>query len=203
MKTITKTIELFEYTELNEKAKEKVKNDFINDYTRSDFLYDDIKQYLKDTFKNSELDVTFSLSYCQGDGLNIYGNLNLYDFIDIWNATQKEKKTIEFYIDVAFSNYRFEENNHYSYSCKFIDKKYLNDTIEEFIENLEYNSIKNINTNIIKNFFNDMIDYFQNLDNEFENDGYNYLYNIEDEEIIETCNINEWLFTEDGTMYCQ
>jgi hypothetical protein len=198
MKTITKTIELYEYNELNEKAKENVKNWFLNDYSRSEFFYDDIKLDLSEKFKNSDLDVTFSLAYCQGDGLNIYGDLNLYDFIPKWDATEKEKRTISFYLDKTYHFYKFEKNNRYCYSCKFIDKYNINNTIDDFISDLEYYSVKNINSSIIEKFFNDMIDYFDELDSYYQKQGYEYLYNISDDEIAELCEINEYYFNENG-----
>jgi hypothetical protein len=201
--TITKTINLFEYTELNKNAKENVKNWFLSDDMRTIFLYDDIKQDLEEKFKNSSLDVVFSLSYCQGDGLNIYGELNLYDFLNVWEASEKEKRTIKKYIDYSLQRYTFEENNRYCYSCKFIDKKYIDNAIIEFIEKLQYNNLKNIKEDIINNFFNDIINYFEELDDYYEKMGYDYLYNIDENEIIEACIDNDWLFTENGDIYYQ
>lgn len=198
MKTFTKITIGYTYNELSESAKEKIKQWYLDNPIRNDILYDDIMLYLHDNFKLSELKAMYSLGYCQGDGLNIYGTLNLYDFLDIWQASPKEKKTIEFYIDRAFYQYTFKYNNRYCYSCKFLDRKCIVDTIDEFIEKLKNNQIANIKKPLISHFFNDVIDYFENLDAKFEYDGYNYLYNCDDEEIEEACEANEWYFTENG-----
>ena len=198
MKTFTKITIGYTYNELSESAKEKVKQWYLDDPIRNDILYEDIMLYLYDNFKLSELKVMYSLGYCQGDGLNIYGNLNLYDFLDIWQASPKEKKTIEFYIGRAFYQYNFVENNRYCYSCKFIDRNYIDDKIDEFITELQDNKITNIKKPLISQFFNDMINYFETLDAEFKDNGYNYLYNCDDEEIEEACEANEWYFTESG-----
>ena len=198
MKTFTKITIGYTYNELSESAKEKVKQWYLDDPTRNDMLYEDIMLYLYDNFKLSELKAMYSLGYCQGDGLNIYGNLNLYDFLDIWQASPKEKRTIEFYIDRAFYQYTFVKDNRYCYSCKFIDRNYIDDKIDEFITELQDNQISNIKKPLISQFFNDMIYYFETLDAEFEHDGYNYLYNCDDEEIEEACEANEWYFTEKG-----
>ena len=198
MKTFTAVTVGYTYNELSESAKEKVKQWYLDDPIRNDILYEDIMLYLYDNFKLSELNVMYSLGYCQGDGLNIYGNLNLYDFLDIWQASPKEKRTIKFYIDRAFYQYTFEYNNKYCYSCKFIDKKHIDDTVEEFITELQDNQISNIKKPLISQFFNDMIDYFESLDAEFEDNGYNYLYNCDDEEIEEASEANKWYFTETG-----
>lgn len=188
----------YTYNELSESAKEKVKQLYLNDETRTDIFYEDIMLYLYDNFKLSELKVMYSLGYCQGDGLNIYGNLNLYDFLDMWQASPKEKRTIEFYIDRAFYQYTFVKDNRYCYSCKFIDKKHINDTVEEFITELQDNQISNIKKPLISQFFNDMIDYFETLDAEFEHDGYNYWYNCDDEEVEDFCTANNYYFTAKG-----
>ena len=184
----------YAYNELNEKAKEKVKEWYLNDPIRSELFPESIKNDLECDFPNSDLDVIYSLCYCQGDGLNIVGKVNLYDFIDFWEASEKQKRRIEKYIDYAFQYYTFEQSNHYCYSCKFIDKKYIDDAIDEFIEELKNQCFRNINTKDIKNFFNDLVDYFEALDSEYEKSGYNYLYNVDEDEIEESCLINEWYF---------
>lgn len=188
----------YTYEELNGRAREAVKRWYLDDPTRSDIFHETIIDFLKEEFPRSELKCCFSLGYCQGDGLNIYGKINLYDFVEKWNASDKEKRTILFYIDESFNQYTFEVNNHYCYSCKFIDKKYIDSTVEEFIENLEYQCIRSIHTHLIEQFFLDMINYFEELDRDFEKEGYNYLYNVDDEEIQESCAINEWYFDING-----
>lgn len=184
----------YTYDELSDNARKKVKQWFLNDPFRNDEFHCIIKDRLKCDFINSDLNVIYSLACCQGDGLNITGKVNLYDFIEFWKASEKEKRRIEFYIDNAFNYYTFAENNHYCYSCKFIDKKWISDTIDEFINELEYQCLKNINNETIEKFFNDLIDYFAELDKEYEKDGYNYLYDADEDEISECCDINEWYF---------
>lgn len=198
MKTITKTYNIYNYEELSEKAKEKARQWYIDDELMPEIYRDSILEDLQYCFKNSALNVCFSLCYCQGDGLNIGGKLYLYDFVEVWTASEKEKRTIKKYIDNSLQYYIFEKNNRYCYSCKFIDKKYIDGTIEEFIEELKYQRFKNIKEDIITKFFNDIIDYFENLDNYYEEEGYKYFYKPDEEEIIKMCNINEWYFDING-----
>lgn len=198
MKTITKTYNIYNYEELTEEAKEKARQWYLDDETRADIFKENIIFDLQYYFKNSALNVCFSLCYCQGDGLNIEGELFLYDFLEVWSATEKEKRTIKKYIDNSFNCYTFKKNNRYGYSCKFIDRKYIDSVIEEFTENLKYISFKNIDIKLITKFFNDIIDYFENLDNYYEEEGYKYFYEPDEEEIIEVCNINEWYFDING-----
>ena len=169
---------------------------------RSTFFYEDKKYFLAENYKRSNLEVIFSLSNCQGDGLNIEGKINLYDFAEKWETDEKSRRTIEHYIDNSFSEYTFESNNRYCYSCKFIDRKYIDDTIMEFIDDLKYNGIRGIKTDVIKAFFNDMIDHFEELDEEWEKAGYKYFYDAEESEIAECCEANNYEFLEDGTFYC-
>lgn len=202
MKTIIKEYQVYDYLELSEEAKERVRQDlFINDDIRNKFFEQDTNEYLKTLFSKSNLRVQYSLGYCQGDGFNIYGEFNLYDILDIIDLNEKEKRTIEFYLEKSdYYIFNFIYNNRYNYSCKFLDKKNLDYEISEMIENLQYCEIKNINEKLIEKFYNLFIDYMDGLDRELKNDGYDYLYNIQDEEIVDTCECNNWLFTKDGVL---
>lgn len=199
MKTITKTYKLYNYEELTEKAKENVRKWYIDDDLRPEIYQDSILEDLQYYFKNSDFKVYFSLGYCQGDGLNIEGKLYLYDFIEVWTASEKEKRTIKKYIDNSLQYYAFRKNKNYCYSCKFIDRKYIDDTINEFIEELKYLQFKNIKKDVIEKFFNDIINYFEDLDNYYKKEGYKYLYEPDEDEIIESCACNEWYFFIDGS----
>lgn len=202
MRTITKNFNVYNYNELSEEAKEKVKEWYLNDDLRVDLFHEDLKNQLAGNYKRSNLKVIFSLSNCQGDGLNIEGKINLYDFAEKWETDEKSKRTMQHYIDNSFSEYNFESNNRYCYSCKFIDRKYIDCIITEFIDDLKYNGIRGIKTDVIKAFFNDMIDHFEELDEEWERAGYRYFYDAEESEIAECCEANNYEFLEDGTFYC-
>lgn len=198
MKTITITKNIYNYNELSDEAKARAKADYLNEDIRTEDFYETKKEELASLFPHSMLDLQFSLASCQGDGANIYGNFALIDFLPYWEASEKEKRTIAFYIDESIDKYKFSENNRYCYSCKFLDKKYIDDFIDEFVEELK---IKNIKKDIIEKFFNDLLDYFDNLDKTIERQGYDYLYNIADDEFSDLCDANDWKFLEDGTFY--
>ena len=199
MKTITITKNIYNYNELSDEAKARAKSDYLNEDIRTEEFYEMQKEYLASLFPHSMLDLQFSLASCQGDGANIYGRFSLIDFLPYWNASEKEKRTIAFYIDESIDKYEFSKNNRYCYSCKFLDKKYIDDFIDDFVEELK---IKNVKIDIIQMFFNDLLDYFDNLDKTIERQGYDYLYNIADDEFPDLCDANEWTFLEDGTLYC-
>ncbi|MAG77177.1 MAG: hypothetical protein CL811_10515 [Colwelliaceae bacterium] len=74
----TKTINVYKYEELSEKAKEKALDWYreTNDYP---FLYENLEEDLKIVLKDSKIRIVsdfklfYSLSHCQGDGLCFVG----------------------------------------------------------------------------------------------------------------------------------
>lgn len=191
----------YTYSELSEAAREKVKQWYLDDESRSEFFYENVMCYLAADFPCSELDVCYSLSYCQGDGLNIYGKLNLYEFLEIWQGTPEEKKQMQMYLEKSgVSVFEFDKNHRYCYSCKFLDKKRIANCVYEIAEELIDNgfSENEIDKKLIEFFYIDMLEYFENLDEQYEKVGYEYLYECDDSEIQECCEINDWYFTADG-----
>lgn len=202
MNTITKVFNVYEYDELSDDAREKVERWFLEDPVRNDIFYDYIKESLKNMFPRSDLDVIYSLGYCQGDGLNIQGKLYYYDFIDKWLVSDKTRRTMCFYIDKLWDKYyMFEKNDRYTYSCKFIDLKYVDCVVDEIIDELTAEGVRSIKENVIKMFLTDMIDHFEELDCSFKEEGYKYFYEPDKDEIKYTCEANGWFFLEDGTFY--
>lgn len=212
MRTVTKTYNVYTYPELSEKAKEKVKEWYLNEPFRN---YEFSEIYTDDLcflFPNSDLKMQYSLNYCQGDGLNVYGEVDLTDvfnairdksycgerFKNFWDyMTEHEQKTIEKYMEVCGSSVALPYNNgHYNY-C--ISTK--TDFAEEWIEKLKYQQYKNIQVDTIRKIENLVIDMFVMLAKTYEKYGYEYLYEVDEEELTETCEANEWEFLEDRTFY--
>ena len=179
-----------------------VKQFYFDAFRESRFFSYIVEDELKIMFPDSELTINYSLSYCQGDGFNIEGEINLYDFINVWNATEKEKRAINFYLDtyVAETRYTFEANRHYGYSCKFIDRKYIDDVINEFITDCEYWFASGIKKDLISRFFNDLISHFEELDKHYKEFGYGFFYEAENDEIFEDCDTNDYYFTKEGKL---
>ena len=139
----------------------------------------------------------YSLSYCQGDGFNIYGKIDaksifkclenhnggtqLAKFEDV--LTEKEKKTILHYADEC-GKIEIPMNNRYCYSlADYIDIE------EDWAYDLEvYSGYKNINVEALEKFEKLVRDIFTTLCKMYEEWGYNYFYEI-DEEGNETDNI--------------
>ena len=162
-------------------------------------------------FPHSNLKVQYSLSSCQGDGLNIYGELKVSDVIDLMsdinkipiNLLNKIKSQIlpkqEMDLILEYNQYcndiKIPMNNRYCYSIA--DNI---DFAEEWEDHLEYCEI-NYNKQIIDKFDLFIRNFFSEFNSLLEKDGYEYFYNISDEEMEELCEANEWTFLEDGTMF--
>lgn len=197
MKQIIKTYEVYTFDELDEEAKEKVKEWYLNGqdpYLFTDFIMDD----LKSLFPRSELKIQYDLCYCQGDGFNIYGYVNLIDVLEYKKDyfTEKEKRTLKFYFCNYDCNIILDENKRYSYSI--CDKA---DIAEPIIDELEKWSVRDINKKLIYKLENAIKHIFTELCNRYEKEGYSYFYEIDDEILSEICNDNEYYFMKNGSFF--
>ena len=107
MRTVTVDYKVYKYDELSAEAKEKVKQWYLETQDSYGFT-EDVKEDLKCLFGDNDLDVQYQLSYCQGDGFNISGEVdteNIFKCLEEHRAgtqlekfenylTDKEKKTI-------------------------------------------------------------------------------------------------------------
>ena len=213
MEIITREYKVYNFSELSEEAKDKVKQWYLDDDFRSyDFenIYTEDLRYL---FNNSDLKLQFSLSYCQGDGLNIYGKLDLMDVFTAIRDTEHsgdlfkqykdlfsehEQRTIEAYMEVCGREVELPYNRHY---CYCIDDRV--DFADDWIESLEYCRYKNIQIDTIIKMEKLVGRMFENLSATYEKYGYDYFYNADDEVVNETCEANGWRFLEDGTFFAE
>lgn len=214
---IEKTIYLYEYKELNDEAREKVKQWYLNDAVRTMMLTDDFEcVFLNYFFPDSNLKVEWSLNSCQGDGVNIYGDLRLSEvirYIEKWNPdehtykyvrdprgtfTQKELRRLRFYVDYDHNDQdvmRLPGNRRYTY-CVADQAEFA----EDMIDVLDYWNLRDIDADLIRKFESACVDIVQNLCAEMEDYGYKYLYEVEDDEVEEACEANEWYFTAEGKL---
>lgn len=203
MKKIIKEIELYKFEELSKEAQEKIIQWYMDDTSRNDIFSEMCNEFYNSEFPNSELEAHYDLSYCQGDGYNTEGKLRIYDIIDKLKFTDEEKKTLHSYYDEMNTTFTFHRNRQYSYSCKFIDRNYIDEYVEDDVDNLVYYSFPNADSNLIKRMYEQIFDYFENIDRQFEKDGYKFFYEPDIEEIKETCEANDWWFAKDGKFYAE
>lgn len=188
---------LYTYAELTGKAKEKARNWFFEDDARTYMFEEDCQTYLAEKFPSSELDVQFSLSYCQGDGVNIYGRVWLSDIVKVLNFdgfTEKEKRFILWAVNEYDLGVKIPQNWRY---CYCIARQA--DFGAELAEELEYHNMRGINEKALEKFDNACVELFDDICGEFETNGYDYLY-PDDDTIAEECAANEWYFDKNGNM---
>lgn len=206
MRTATVDYEVYKYGELTEDAKEKVKAWYLEG--QEPFIFtEDCKMDLENLFGENDLDVQYSLGYCQGDGFNIYGKVcaesilkclekhnggtQLAEFEDV--LTEKEKKTILHYASECGA-IELPMNHRYCYS--------LADYID-IADDWEYKLVdyKNLNTEVLKKFEKLVREIFETLCGSYEKWGYEYFYEISEEDLEEMCEANGYEFLEDGTVF--
>lgn len=199
MRTVTEIFEVYTFAELNEKAKDKVR-DFYGE-TRESWLFTlDCEEYLKSILTNSDLSVHYNLSYCQGDFLSIYGEVNLSDVLNKLSDyySSKEIKYLRWLVNKWCTNITINERNYYG-SDYFSRSKV--DFASDVVYDMEYNNIRGIRHDLIESFENNVYFYINNLCDNLKNDGYAYFYEYTDDDIEDCCDCNEYEFLENGLLY--
>lgn len=208
MRTIAVEYKVYNYNELSKNAKEKVKNWYL-DNQDSYIFQEDCKEDLHNLFGKNNLDVQFSLAYCQGDGFNIYGTIDAQDIFNCLEAhnggrqlekyegvlTDKEKKAILHYAEECGA-IEIPVNRHYCYSLA----DYI-DIVEEWMWRLECADYRDINEEALNKFEKLVRGIFSTLCNDYEKQGYNFFYEISEEDLEECCEANGYEFLEDGTIF--
>lgn len=209
MKEVTMGFNVYRFEELNEEAKEVVKQWYLVGQDSSNF--NDILKYELDLFfPNSELNASYSLNYCQGDGVNIHGIISLKDVLEFSTLhqlnefypkmkevfTEKEIKTLNFYFkQISDSTIELPQTRGYACSAAMA---YVEPSL---IESLEYDKIRDINKKLIKKFEKFFIESLMILTKEFEERGYDFFYEISKEDLQEYCESNNYWFYENGEFY--
>lgn len=203
MKKITKEYTVYTFNELNKETQNKLiesykKNEF-NMEIHNDNFHQDTIEYLKSEFVNSDLEIYYSLSYCQGDGLYITGNLNLLDMLEKIKEqfNNKELKTLKHYINESDGFVKLHNNNWY------YDFHYEDNAAElrfALLDNISYR-YSNINYELIQKFSFSASQFLYDLSKELEKQGYKDIYEIDDEEAIEWYECNDFMFLENGEFF--
>jgi len=195
MRTVIKEFKVYKYEELSEKAREKVKENYRENINPDDFTADLIED-LK-ALGLSNLRPYYSLNYCQGDGLCLAGHIE-------FDEINEELREI-FYKDFLLSDYklikelkkysRIEFNHvgrYFNYNSVEIDI-YIDGTLSS----KKYKQTKKLTDKLIKNIKN----WYVGICKEYEQWGYEYFYDVEDEHLKDFYESNEYEFLEDGTLF--
>lgn len=112
--------------------------------------------------------------------------------------TEKEKRTLCCYAKECGWEITLPQNHRYTYCI--VDRI-------DFTEEWEYilteitPPFKNLNKKLMNRFQQYIVDLFTKFCAELEAAGYHFFYSIDDEAIKNVCDINEWMFLEDGTLF--
>jgi len=167
-----KTINIYKYDELNEKAKDKVLSYFRenNDYY---FIEESLNESLNIKLEENkikvlnDLDLCYSLGYCQGDGLSFLGLFK-------WNG---------YNIEIGRGNW----GNYVHFN---------NITLEIFKEDEEGNE-----KDAPKEIEEEFKDLYDSICNNLEKEGYSFIESEDSEENIkENIEANEYTFRSNGEM---
>jgi hypothetical protein len=194
MRTIT--VNIYHFAELSAVGKEQAITDFRHSQQEfGQYLYDYgetcKEQIIEAGFEGAE--VSYSLSYCQGDGLSFKADSysKLGDLISKHLPKGKEQTacTIENNLEFTLKG----NKGRYSYAAK--------DQLDLY---LDYYSSSNDVPNVegfVANIREDLEDIYMDLCEKLEKEGYEEIeYQDSEKTIKETIEANEYEFTEDGKL---
>lgn len=189
---LQKFYNVYTFDELPEESKQKAIDKWYEteDYC---FLTDDLSEDLKANDKNifeDKFNLSYSLSYCQGDGLSIKGSIDLEKFMrNICSKRMSDEKITDLTEKVkVFSN---GNQGHYCYaSTNDIDYEIYADGSDDEIVNVFRDEI-----------LPEIQDHYMSLCRELERTGYDILdYRMNFKEFTELCQSNNYYFRENGTL---
>lgn len=190
------SVPVYSYEELNQRARDRVR-DFYLGSLDSDVFEEYCAEYLKKRFPCSRLRIEYSLNYCQGDGLNIYGELNLIDaFSLVRNGFSVAEQTeIAHLLVLYLGNYSMNRNpSRYAY-CVCDGHEYTENLIDQMEENHQCPPFS-----LLRKFDRLVQNLMAYCCRELENAGYDFFHGAEDSDIVDWCEANNFEFYADGTL---
>jgi len=194
MKTITKKYKVYNFNELNEAAKEKAieNNRDINvDYE----WFDGEEDYFKEDMDKLGFQVDkiyFTGFYSQGDGACFEGQIKVYDYLKYNKKLSKFKnlgktaKEEDLTVTIKHSGHYCHENSmDFEDDSYYLSKELTEKQIKELDQVIE--EIKTLSKQ-------QAIKLYANLEKQYE-------YLTSSKAIIETIELNDYTFLEDGTQF--
>lgn len=210
IETVTTEYKIYKYNELSDEAKENVKKWCLKNFHNADLFTEDCENDLYNLFGKNSLHIQYDFGCCQGDGFNIYGKINaesIFKCLENHNGgtrleqfenvlTDKEKRTILRYAEEC-GEIELPMNRRYTYSLA-----YYIDIVDDWMFQLEiYSVYRDINEEVLKKFEELVRDIFGVLCEYYEKIGYEWFYEVDDEEVEDVCEANGYEFLEDGRLY--
>ena len=191
MKILVKTINAYSFSELDETARQEAKNNVALKVREPVLFSEDLREVLREDLGLYYLRTYYSLSHCQGDGLCLYGIITFEELFD----NLKFRK-------IAFKGIHHKQIQSISNELQYIDFKhkgryyYANSVYIGSCENNPTDRQEAIIEKVIKN----VKSWYFSFCKEWENRGYEYFYEIFDEDMELICSEYDYLFTENGEL---
>lgn len=202
-RTITYEEKIYSFNELSDTAKEKAKEKYLESFHEPFIFTESCTERIKEIFPNSELNVEYSLSYSQGDGFNIYGKMAIKDAVNFVIDNRgnifdnKEKRFLQFLANNGYTLRLTENRARYSY-CYIEYNDFVNDINDDLEQDDYVKGLRKQQNTLIK-FSNALKTLIAGMCKDFENEGYTFFYEVEEEEIIDCWEANDYEgFDENG-----
>jgi len=197
-KNMTNFIERFvgyKFSELSEDAKNKAAQQYLEYERQTEFFSDDLVYELNEKYGLSDFKPYYSISYSQGDGLCMEGEITHSELFDnekfdlVFDGISPEQKTklSELFCGTAVV---FEKRNHHYDYAKTVE-------IIERTEELETEEEEALVQTLISNIQVWYLDFCE----QWYRQGYKFFYDYTEAEINEFCECNDYMFKQDGTMF--
>jgi len=191
MKTLVKTINAYSFSELDVIARETAKTAILEKERLPEYFSEDLTQALSANFGLDNLKTYYSLSYCQGDGLCLYGKIT-YD--ELFNNGK--------FKNIAFKGIHYKQFNSLNselLEIDFVHKGRYHHAYSVCIESHEY-APTDKQIEIIEKVVSNVKSWYITFCRNWENIGYKYFYDISDEDTEFISNEYGYLFTDKGAL---
>lgn len=169
--------EVYKVEELSEEAQNRVIEN------EREFWQDDfelcIQDFIETNFPNSDLQYQFSLNYCQGDGFNFYGKIDIKDIVKIVSLDASETRILNDIED--YLQFKKLCNTRYCYSLTFKDSFNIDNILSDV--ECDYNENSNLFSYSVKSYENVLVkvkdelrEFFIKEEKNFKKLGYDMIY---------------------------
>ena len=203
--------EVYEYEELSAESKEDVA-EWLCDVGVTGEDFQNTLEVLLTAFGDHDLKYQYSLSYCQGDGFNIYGKVGVENIqacirnwpgvirligasVNLFSYSEKEWRRLKFYED-AMGYVSIPKNLRYSY-CMSSSIDFADDWVYDLGCLCGYSGV---DESLIYRYQFELKEFFYRLCKHLESIGYQMIYEPDEDWVAEMCDINEWRFTKEGKL---
>ena len=183
----TKTVNVYTYPELSQSAKDKVRQWLNEDcFLLTDTLENDLAEY----YEIPHAELSYSLNYCQGDGVSFTGRWEGEEALSLLNKVYDNKVPQRLVKVLPYFTLKFEKINYsyahaYTVQTELYCDRYYSKALANFIEECE-ETINQWRIGICE---------------ELEKTGYSQIdYENSDEAMIEACEANNYEFYENGEL---